>query len=176
MFIGRRISHMVNLIRNQPEGWFIDSWHKQLDRSLSSAVRRLQERFGPDISNWDWGDIRKLTLVHPEGSRAFWGSIFNLGPIGWGGDINTISQAEFPAGDPTSNPTSFASLRAVYDIDNWEESKFALPGGQSGNPLSPNYSDQFIPWQKAEGVTIAWSKERIDKLSRAKLVLIGNKS
>jgi len=176
MFIGRRVGHLVNLICKQPEGWFTDSWSEELDRSLSSAVMRLQERFGSDTSRWAWGRIRKLTLNHPEGYRRFWGPMFNLGPISWGGDINTISQAEYTVGDPTSNPTSFASLRAVYDVGNWEESRFALPGGQSGNPLSPHYCDQFPLWQRAEGIQIAWSKERIEKLSKSKLLLLAHES
>jgi penicillin amidase len=176
MFIGRRVGHLVNLIRKQPDGWFKESWYEELDKCLSAAISRLEDRYGTDTCKWAWGRIRKMTLHHPEGDRAFWGPLFNLGPISWGGDINTISQAEYIAGNPTSNPTSFASLRAVYDIGNWEESRFALPGGQSGNPLSPNYYDQFLHWQRGEGIPIAWSKEMIEKLSVSKLVLLADKS
>jgi penicillin amidase len=176
MFIGRRIGHLVNLIRTQPEGWFEHPWHKEIEKSLAAAFTRLQAQFGSDTKNWTWGNIRKVTLLHPEGYRVFWGKLFNLGPISWGGDINTICQAEFTAGDPTSNPTSFASLRAVYDIGNWEESRFSLPGGQSGNPLSSHYSDQFKHWLKGEGIPIAWSKERIDNLSVSALSLMTGKT
>ena len=176
MFIGRRVGHLVHLLKKQPDGWFKGSWNEELDESLSKAISRLQEKYGPDSSKWAWGSIRSLTLIHPEGGRALWGPIFNLGPLSWGGDINTISQAEFISGDPTSNPTSFASLRAVYDAGNWEACRFALPGGQSGNPLSPNYSDQFPIWQRSEGVPIAWSKENIEKITESKLVLSADKT
>lgn len=174
MFIGRRVGHLLNLLHNQPEGWFTGSWSEEILKSLETAITRLQKRYGPDMHMWTWGRIRKLTLQHPEGSRKYFGPIFNLGPIGWGGDINTISQAEYTVGNPASNPTSFASLRAVYDVGNWEECKFALPGGQSGNPLSPHYSDQFSIWQRGDGIPIAWSTERIDKTSVSKLHLITN--
>jgi penicillin G amidase len=36
-----------------------------------------------------------------------------------------------------------------------------LPGGQSGNPLSQHYDDQFPLWQRGEGVPIAWTPEAV---------------
>ncbi len=161
MFIGRRIGHLVRLVRDQPDNWFDRSWSEEIADALAASTTALQIRFGPDANNWAWGRIRTLTLEHAEGNRSWPDNVFNLGPIPWGGDINTVCQAEYTADDPAGNPTSFASLRAVYDVGRWEDCRFALPGGQSGNPLSRNYMDQLSIWQRSEGIPIAWDTEHV---------------
>jgi penicillin amidase len=47
------------------------------------------------------------------------------------------------------------------DVGAWGNSRFILPGGQSGNPFSPHYADQFALWQRGEGVAIAWTAEEV---------------
>jgi penicillin amidase len=73
-----------------------------------------------------------------------------------GGDINTVCQAGSGPAELAANPYFIASLRMVGDVGNWNESRFVLPGGQSGNPLSPHYEDQLPLWRSGEGATIAW--------------------
>ena len=66
----------------------------------------------------------------------------HIGPFPWGGNTNTVGQASVDPLDPLGNPGSIASLRLVIDVGAWENSRFALPGGQSGNPFSRHYADQ----------------------------------
>jgi penicillin amidase len=172
MFTGRRVSHMVRLARAQPEGWFERPWAEEMADALAAVVRILRERYGEDPERWAWGHIRPLTLRHSAGDRAPLDRIFNLGPFPWGGDGNTIGQAGGDLADPASNPLWIASMRMVIDVGNWEESRFALPGGQSGNPLSPHYDDLLPFWQRGEGVPIAWSPARVEQGARAALRLV----
>ena len=58
--------------------------------------------------------------------------------------------------------------------NNWDASRFALPGGQSGNPCSPHYADQlplWLRWQDGEGVPIAWSPPAVAAAARETLRL-----
>ena len=73
--------------------------------------------------------------------------------------------------NPTANPIVIASLRMAIDVGNWDESRSSLPGGQSGNPLSPHYADMLPLWRRGEGVPIAWSPGEVDKLARTTLNL-----
>ena len=98
--------------------------------------------------------------------------IFNLGPFAWGGDTNTISQAATSLYDPTTSPSVIASMRMVVEVGNWEEACYALPGGQSGNPLSPHYDDQLALWREGKGVPIAWSAEKVQAACRQVLRLV----
>ena len=63
------------------------------------------------------------------------------------------------------------ALRLVIDVGDWDRSRFALPGGQSGNPLSPHYADQLRFWRIGKGVPIAWSEQAVRRAVRETLRL-----
>ena len=172
MFSVRRVGHLVRLLRVQPEGWFSRPWMEEVSDSLASAIRAIRERFGEDTRRWAWGHVRPLTLRHPLGHRALLRPIFNRGPYPWGGDSNTVSQAANSAMDPLAEPRIVASLRMVVDVGNWEAARFSLPGGQSGNPLSPHYDDLIPLWRRGEGVPIAWAPAEVRRVARDTLRLL----
>jgi penicillin amidase len=60
----------------------------------------------------------------------------------------------------------------VVDVGNWDESRFALPGGQSGNPFSRHYDDLLPFWLRGRGVPIAWSLEHVDAMVHKVLRLV----
>ncbi|HJT75985.1 MAG TPA: penicillin acylase family protein, partial [Gemmataceae bacterium] len=91
--------------------------------------------------------------------------VFNLGPVPYGGDADTIQQASALPLDPLAHTDNIASLRVVIDVGGWEDSRFALPGGQSGNPLSPHYEDQFPLWQRGEGIPMAWTEDEVAQMA-----------
>jgi penicillin G amidase len=165
-FTFRRVGHLVNLLRTQPAGWFARGWPAEVADALGAVVRRLRAGHGANPGGWAWGRLRRLTMHHPLGrtpgalGRVF-ARVFNLGPVPWGGDADTISQAAAPPLAPLADTDNIASLRAVFDVGAWHNSRFCLPGGQSGNPLSPHYADQFPLWRRGEGVPIAFTEEEV---------------
>jgi penicillin amidase len=164
-FCFRRTAHLVKLLREQPPGWFDRPWPEEIAETLAVAVRDLTALRGPDPARWAWGEIRPLTMHHPLTHagpfRKALAAVFNLGPIPCGGDADVINQAAvFPLA-PLAPADNIPSLRAVFDVGAWHNSRFVLPGGQSGNPLSPHYGDQFALWQKGEGVAIAFTAEEV---------------
>ncbi len=170
----RRVAHLLRLLRDRPDGWVSEGWSVAVEDALAGAVRALREAYGKDQARWAWGRVRTLTLSHPFGERAALRRVFNLGPFPWGGDANTISQAAPASTDPTGNPLAIASLRMVVDVGNLEDSRFVLPGGQSGNPLSPHYDDLLPLWKRGDGVPIAWSLERVEKTAKDTLRLLSS--
>lgn len=171
-FAVRRVGHLVRLLRERPAGWLARSWDDEVAAALGAAVRRLRAGHGPDPAGWAWGRVRPLTLLHPFGAKKPFDRVFNLGPVPCGGDANTPAQATVDPLEPTANPMFIASLRMVIDVGAWDASSFALPGGQSGNPLSPNYADQFPLWQRGEGIAIAWSEAAVAQVTRQTLALL----
>lgn len=124
------------------------------------------------MRGWSWGRVRPLTLQHPAGGQRLLNRIFNLGPFPWGGDANTIGQAAVHLANPITTSFCVASMRMVVDVGDWSASRFILPGGQSGNPLSPHYADQLPLWQSGKGIPIAWSLEEVAQTTRATLRLL----
>ena len=57
------------------------------------------------------------------------------------------------------------------DVGEWDNSKFVLPGGQSGNPASPHYDDMVALWLQGKGVPIHWTQKSIEGHVQHKLEL-----
>ena len=54
------------------------------------------------------------------------------------------------------------SLRALYDLADLERSRFIQSTGQSGNVMSPWYSNMAQRWAKVQSVTIPTKREAIE--------------
>jgi penicillin amidase len=159
----RRTSYLVELLRDQPAGWFSRSWPEEIADAVSHATE--QARAGLD-SIQPWGRLRPLVLQHPLARRGgrlgqMMASLFNLGPVPCGGDCDVINQAAAQPLAPLASSHNVVSLRAVFDVGAWANSRFVLPGGQSGNPFSPHYGDLFELWQRGEGVPIAFAPDEV---------------
>ena len=160
LFAFGRTSHLVRLLRERPDGWFED-WDEEMAAALAVGDALLRVRFGDDPDGWEWGTVRPLTLRHPIGERKPMDQVFNIGPIPWSGDFTTVSQSGAPPLEPLGNPSAIASLRMAVDVGDWDRSRFSLPGGQSGNPLSPHYRDQIDLWAWGVGCPMPWSENAV---------------
>lgn len=160
LFTFNRTGHLVRLLRDRPEGWF-DDWDTEIAGALRVAEQTLRSRHGNDPADWRWGDVRPLTLTHAVGGRKPLDTVFNIGPIRWSGDFTTVSQSGAPTLNPLGNPSAIASLRMAVDVGNWDAARFSLPGGQSGNPLSPHYGDQVEAWRLGIGLPMPFSPEAV---------------
>lgn len=147
----RRTSWLLGLLERRPPGWLEKDWATTIQDALRSVIDRFPEGVPA------WGDYRSLRLIHPLGRVPALGKIFNRGPVPYGGDSNTVAQSGVDILSPQTNPTSVAGLRTAIDVGAWENSKFVLAGGQSGNPFSPHYDDLFALWQRGEGINF-WKK------------------
>ncbi len=106
-------------------------------QSLVKAVEGLIGDLGGDISKWEWGRIHKLTAFHPLGQAL---SGLNYPQYSLDGDEYTVRVA--PGFFVFRGP----SWREVLDLSNLDRSVGILPGGQSGDPFSPNWNDQLEMW------------------------------
>lgn len=175
MFAHRRVGHLMRLIENQPTGWFSRGWPAEMADALAGVVRKLRHEVGPASAFWSWGHLRTLRLAHPMfGKSRLLRSTFNLGPVPVGGDSNTVAQAGVRPMSPTANPPNIANLRAVFDLADLSRSVVVLCGGQSGNPCSPHYADQFPLWQAGETITLPWEQDRVIREAKHVLRLVPN--
>ncbi len=158
LFADRRVSHLIGLLRAQPNGWFA-SWPREMERALGATVQKLRKVAGPGPAFWAWGHLRQLRLEHPLFGKHRWlGPAFNRGPVPCGGDANTVGQAGARPTHPTDFTHNMANLRTVFDLADLARSTFVMCGGQSGNPLSPHHADQLPLWQRGESFTLPWDQ------------------
>ena len=170
-FAARRVGRLSRLLRERPPGWFDNGWEAEIDDALRAAYSHAARRLGDSPARWQWGRVRKVTLAHPMGRVPMLAGIFNLGPFECPGDLNTVHQAGTVGDDPLGNPGVVPSMRMVLDVGDWDRSMFSLPGGQSGNPLSPHYRDLLPAWLSGTGVPIPWTPAAINAATVKTLTL-----
>jgi penicillin amidase len=167
----RRLSHLSRLIREQPAGFFPGGWEREIRLALASALKELRARHGSDASHWAWGAVRPLVLRHPFAVKPLFARVFGLPSVAAGGDATTLPQASVDFQDPLGDPIGIANLRAVIDVGAWENSRFSLAGGQSGNPCSAHFGDLLPIWERGDGVAIAWKPEDVARRAVTTLVV-----
>lgn len=167
----RQVGRLSRLVREQPPGWFPRGWPAELEDALASAYSLAVRRLGAPSNRLRWGRARTAKLKHPLGRKALLDGIFNIGPFQCPGDSNTLLQAGTFGDDPLAGPGVVPSLRMVLEVDDWDRSLFCLPGGQSGNALSPHYRDLFPLWLRGAGVPIAWTDEAVQAATVETLLL-----
>ena len=172
LFALRRVSHTTRLLREQPPGWFRRTWPDEMLAALERVVDTLRRTRGPSPDAWAWGDVRPVWLRHLVGGVRPLDAVFNRGPLRIGGDATTIPQASVSWLHPTGDPIGIASMRLVIDVGRWDETRVVLAGGQSGNPLSPHYDDMLAPWLRGEGVPLPFSREAVERATKATLTLV----
>ena len=138
---------------------------------MLEALDELGSRFGADPADWSWGRLHSLVLEHPVGEKKILAPIFNRGPYPLSGDTNTVLQSGVDLLEVAASPRFIPSLRMVVDVGEWDEARFVLPGGQSGNPLSPHYDDQLRYWLRGESLKMPYSDEAVDSATLSTLRL-----
>jgi penicillin amidase len=168
----RRLSHLARCVNEQPEGFFVGrGWPAVIAAEAGRAVGTLRARCGDDPARWSWGAARPLVLVHTLGAKPPLDGVFNLGPYAFGGDATTVSQASMDFRDPFGPVIGLPNLRMVLDVGAWDDARWALAGGQSGNPFSAHYDDLAARWARGETVRLAWSEARVREVTVATLTL-----
>jgi penicillin amidase len=145
-----------------------------LASSLETAVADLRKRYGDDMNRWRWGDAHPALHEHRPLGRNKWLAPFFDIKVPSAGDAYTVNVGRsnfFDDAAPFANRHA-ASLRAIYDLGNLDNSLFIHSGGQSGNPLSPNYAAFSKAWANVEYIPMRTARAAIEKGGVKKLVLL----
>lgn len=113
-------------------------------RALRAAAVVRHEAF-PDGTRPTLAEMRELTFVHAFDGQPLLGSLFNLGPIGRGGDNGTIDVSLAPLTQPRQIG-NVASMRVVFTPADWLATRGSLALGQSGHRFSRFRADQLDDW------------------------------
>jgi penicillin amidase len=121
--------------------------YKNWDALLTAAVRKgMQNGKAPgDVSAWRYGNWHTLDIEHPLAQfLPIIGRVAGTGPQPMNADTTTVKQIGRDVGP---------SQRFTMDWSNVDGSTENIVLGESGNPLSPYFKDQWNDWYN--GTTFA---------------------
>lgn len=145
-----------------------------LSASLDIALADLEKRYGADMNGWHWGEAHFARSEHRPFSKVdMLAKLFEI-RIPTPGDTYTINVGRFNLRDEKDPFVSrhAASLRALYDLSNLENSRFIHSTGQSGNPFSPLYRDYADRWAQVGYLPMKMRREEVEKGKIGTLVLM----
>jgi penicillin amidase len=121
----------------------IETLDEVLTKSIYDGITFVEHKYGPNWSNWKWGDAHSKTHKHMLSKSSLLDKIFGLsvGPFRSGGSDKTPNAGGYRV-TKSFKQTAGASMRRIVDFSNMNNTQIILPTGQSGLPNSPNYKDQ----------------------------------
>ncbi|MBN1133197.1 MAG: penicillin acylase family protein [Bacteroidales bacterium] len=144
--------NLVHRIREQGDSPWCDdvtttgikeTFEDNIRRAFRETVDTLSVMYGDNPSEWQWGDLHKVSLNHPMGSVDIVNKLFktNRGPYPIGGSYHTVCPYKYPMNE-SFVANHGASERHIFNTAAWDASLTVIPTGTSGVPASPHYLDQ----------------------------------
>jgi len=128
------------LLRERPAGWFAD-YNQLLFKCLDQAIAAGRKIQSSNVSAWDYGQLIELKIVQPVDSQLpLIGNYFNIGPVPMSGSPTSIKQTTRRLGP---------SMRMIVDLSDLDRSLQNITIGESGQPLSRHYKDQWSAYYGA---------------------------
>lgn len=115
--------------------------------ALDTAVASLSARHGDDIAAWRWGAAHPARFIHPLLSFVPGvGRWLGITVPSSGGNY-TLMRGGYGGGDGVFTNGHGAGYRAVYDLNDLDESLFMVAPGTAGNPYSRYFAENGEDWR-----------------------------
>ena len=169
--VRRFLVPLLNENIGDPKSFLINdsSWEDLFINSFREAVSFLVKKFGSTLSDWKWGKLHTTNHKHPLSSEFVeYAEILNPKKVQASGDGDTPLAGSY---DKNFNVTAASVNRYAHDPNNWENSRWIVPLGSSGNPGSEHYYDQLDLWSNGETIPQMWNWSDIEKESISQKLL-----
>lgn len=160
--VRERLVHFV--IKEKPARWLPPAFASYTDllKTCDTEVRAALNRskyYGPDETKWRWGEMFEGNFPHPLALVPLIGGQFMLHYTNVNGS------------GVTPNVGPYVSMRHIASPGNWDATRHVIPLGQSGNPNSPHWKDQFEAWRTGTPAIFPFTKAAVEGNAKEILVL-----
>ena len=159
------------IIMHTPDRWLppgFTNWNELLTAAVSRGLINAQAP--NDLSHWKQGQASPVDIEHPIYSRStFLRALIDM-PTGTGikpqsGDGSTIKQV---------GRTFGPSERLTVDLSDLDRSTLNLVLGESGNPASPWFLDQWPAWYNGTTFPMPFTTPAVNAATKHSLILKPN--
>lgn len=127
-----------------------------LGDALSRALDALEEEQGSSAPAWRWDAGNVVRFPHaPMDSVGWLRPIFSR-ELHRPGDAYTVTPSMSVRGQML-----VSSYRQIIDVGDWDNSRFVIPMGQSGHPISGHYADLLALWHEGRYVPMAFTESAV---------------
>jgi penicillin amidase len=148
----RSTTFLQRVLTIRPVKWLpaaFKSYDDLLAAAADKAVERLAEQSGSQrVEDWAWKYSNSLSMVHPMGRKGLLKKLLSITDKPQSGTVYSIRAA---------TKTHGPAMRFVANPGNWDNSILLIPAGQSGQPGSSHYSDQFSYWYEGKPIFAPFS-------------------
>jgi len=141
-------SGVEGMVARQDAFWCSQGCDRAMASAMDKALSRLVVELGPDPARWRWGDLHPAISSHrPFGKIAVLQRLFDQ-QVPSAGDLFTVNVGQYWANERQQSFASrhAASMRAIYDLADLEQSRFIYQTGQSGHPASTRSRNMAPLW------------------------------
>lgn len=123
------------------------------------VTANLASKYGADRAKWIWENVSRSRFPHPLAAAPLIGGQFATPSVG------------LPGSGQTPNVASSVSMRHIASPGNWDATRHVIPLGESGDPQSPHYKDQFEAWRTGEPMLFPFSAQAVQAATRETITL-----
>lgn len=136
-------TNMERLFVDKTSPWWQNKRKDIFDQSIKETIDSLKAQLGTDMDKWQWGEVHQLVHVHPIGRKKPFDKLFNVGSFPKSGTNEVVDKEGFIYSDDAKiTIKSGPAMRCILDFARPDSAIAIIPTGQSGNIMSPHYSDQ----------------------------------
>lgn len=118
---------------------------------------KFEASYGPERARWTWGRVNSSRFTHPLASIPLIGSRFATPAVALSGSSST------------PNVGSNVSMRFIAVPGSWDETRLVIPLGESGDPQSPFFKDQFEAWRTGQPMPFPFTDFAIEKAAMGRM-------
>ncbi len=162
----RTTTFLQKILTDRPAKWLPPAY-KNYDALLVAAADRAvgklaEDSKSPHIEDWQWKRFNSLDMLHPIGREGFLKKFLSITDKPQSGTRYSVRAA---------TKTHGPAMRFVANLANWDESILLIPAGQSGQPGSSHYTDQFSYWYEGRPIYAPFTDAAESKANKHTLTL-----
>lgn len=114
------------------------------------------------MEDWAWKNFDSLDMFHPLGHQGLLKAFLSIAGKPQSGTVYSVRAA---------TKTHGPAMRFVANPANWDESILLVTSGESGQPGSSHYSDEFPYWYQGKPILAPFSVAAEAKAKKHTLTL-----
>jgi penicillin amidase len=148
----RSMTFLQKVLTDRPSKW-LPTGYKTYDELLVAAADIAVGKLADDskserINDWAWKNFNSLDMFHPLGHEGLLKTMLSITGKPQSGTLYSVRAA---------TKTHGPAMRFIANPANWDESILLIPAGQSGQPGSSHYYDQFSFWYEGKPIFAPFS-------------------